>query len=116
MNVYGPTFYRQLGLGTKVFVYSTIGQAVGVVTSIIGILVIDKIGRRPPVITGAVLLFVCNILIGSLGPKTPNISQTEQGVVIASIILLLSGLKLSFQSCGCKLIPLDAPSSTSAGL
>lgn len=85
-----------------VFVYSTIGQGVGVIAAILGILVIDKIGRRPPVITGATLLLVCNILIGSLGPKSPNISQTEQGVVIASIILLLSGLKLSFQSCACK--------------
>jgi len=99
VNVYGPTFYRQLGLGNLVFVYSTIGQGVGIVTSIIGILVIDKLGRRPPLITGVTILLVCNILIGSLGPKR-NLNSTEQGVVIASIMLLLSGLKLSFQLCG----------------
>jgi MFS family permease len=84
-----------------IFIYQTIGQGVGVVVSGIGIALVDKIGRRPLLITGVLILLICNILIGSLGPKVPNITQTEQGVVIASIILLLSGLKLSFQLNGC---------------
>ena len=100
-NVYGPTFYRSLGLGPQLFSYQTVGQAVGVVASLIGILLIDRIGRRPPILFGASMLLVCNILIGSLGPQQ-NLSSAGQGVVIASIMLLLSGLKLSFQCGACK--------------
>jgi uncharacterized membrane protein YjjP (DUF1212 family) len=83
-------------------VYQTIGQSVGVIASLIAILLIDKIGRRPPVLFGACLLFVCNIIIGSFGPRT-NLTDTQEGVVIASIMLLLSGLKLSFQCSACEL-------------
>lgn len=101
-NVYGPTFYRELGFGNdRLFAFQTIGQSIGVVASIIGIVLIDKIGRRPPVLFGACLLFVCNILIGSLGSKQ-DITTTQEGVIIASIMLLLSGLKLSFQLSSCK--------------
>lgn len=118
-NVYGPTFYQQLGLGPELFTYQTVGQGVGIAVSIIGIILIDRIGRRPPILFGACMLFVCNILIGTLGPKTPNISKTEQGVVIASIMLLLSGLKLSFQcgACECLSPPLVHPAcSCQSGL
>jgi len=96
VNVYGPTFYRQMGLGSKVFVYATLGQGIGIVSTIIAILLIDKLGRRLPIITGATMLVVCNVLIGTLGPK-PNITAVEQNVVVASLILLLSGVKISFQ-------------------
>jgi SP family sugar:H+ symporter-like MFS transporter len=101
VNVYGPTFYRQMGLGSKVFVYATLGQGIGIVSTIIAILLIDKLGRRLPIITGASILVVCNILIGTLGPK-PNITQVEQNVVVASLILLLSGVKISFQCNACE--------------
>lgn len=106
-NVYGPTFYRSLGLGPQLFSYQTVGQAVGVVASLIGILLIDRIGRRPPILFGASMLLVCNILIGSLGPQQ-SLSSAGQGVVIASIMLLLSGLKLSFQCGACKLTSLES--------
>ena len=115
-NVYGPTFYQQLGLGPELFTYQTVGQGVGIAVSIIGIILIDRIGRRPPILFGACMLFVCNILIGTLGPKTPNISKTEQGVVIASIMLLLSGLKLSFQCGACECILLFILPASISGL
>jgi hypothetical protein len=47
------------------------------------------------------MLVVCNILIGSLGAKE-NITKVEEGVVVASLILLLSGVKISFQCCSCE--------------
>lgn len=47
------------------------------------------------------MLVVCNVLIGTLGPK-PNITAVEQNVVVASLILLLSGVKISFQCNACK--------------
>jgi hypothetical protein len=86
--------------------YQTVGQAIGVVWSLAAILVIDIIGRRPLFIFGALMLVVCNVIIGSIGPKTPNLTSAEEGAVVASIMLLLSGTKISFQMGACKsLIP-----------
>lgn len=81
--------------------YQTVGQAIGVVWSLAAILVIDIIGRRPLFIFGALMLVVCNVIIGSIGPKTPNLTSAEEGVVVASIMLLLSGTKISFQMGAC---------------
>jgi hypothetical protein len=85
------------------FVYQTVGQAIGVVLSLAAILLLDTLGRRPIIIFGACLLVVCNLIIGSIGPKG-NYTSAEEGVVVASIMLLLSGTKISFQMAACKSI------------
>lgn len=106
-NVYGPTFYRQIGFGDDLFVYQTVGQAIGVVLSLAAIILIDVLGRRPVIIFGALMLVVCNIIIGSIGPKD-TITAAEEGAVVASIMLLLSGTKISFQMAACEF---DTPDS-----
>lgn len=102
-NVYGPTFYRQIGFGDDLFMYQTVGQAIGVVFSLGAIILIDIIGRRPLIIFGALMLVVCNVIIGSIGPKQ-NITSAEEGAVVASIMLLLSGTKISFQMGACEFV------------
>jgi len=47
------------------------------------------------------MLVVCNVIIGSIGPKS-TYTSAEEGVVVASIMLLLSGTKISFQMAACK--------------
>jgi len=46
------------------------------------------------------MLVVCNVIIGSIGPKS-TYTSAEEGVVVASIMLLLSGTKISFQMAAC---------------
>lgn len=100
-NVYGPTFYRQIGFGDDLFVYQTVGQAIGVFLSLAAILLLDVVGRRPIILFGAAMLVVCNVIIGAIGPKS-TYTSAEEGVVVASIMLLLSGTKISFQMASCK--------------
>jgi len=83
-----------------------VGQAIGVVLSLAAILLLDVLGRRPIIIFGAMMLVVCNFIIGSIGPKT-SYTSAEEGVVVASIMLLLSGTKISFQMAACKHVPLS---------
>lgn len=100
-NVYGPTFYRQIGFGDDLFVYQTVGQAMGVVSSLAAILLLDVLGRRPIILFGCFMLVVCNVIIGAIGPKS-TYTSAEEGVVVASIMLLLSGMKVSFQMASCQ--------------
>lgn len=81
--------------------YQTVGQAIGVVLSLAAILLLDILGRRPIILFGALMLVVCNIIIGAIGPKS-TYTSAEEGVVVASIMLLLSGTKVSFQMASCQ--------------
>lgn len=115
-----------MGLGAQAFTYALTGQGVAIASTIIGILLTDKFGRRPPVITGSGMSFfqlipcfphswrrsadlyepvftvVCNFIVGGLGSRE-NLSTAEINLVVASLILLLSAVKVSFQcnSCTC---------------
>jgi SP family sugar:H+ symporter-like MFS transporter len=46
---YGPRFYATVGLGAQAFTYGLIMGACGVVACFIGMILIDKLGRRPMV-------------------------------------------------------------------
>nr|XP_018265101.1 uncharacterized protein I303_03284 [Kwoniella dejecticola CBS 10117]OBR87259.1 hypothetical protein I303_03284 [Kwoniella dejecticola CBS 10117] len=86
VNIYGPT-------GKMAFTYSVIAQACGIVATIVGIVVIDHFGRRPPIILGSFVCIIFNALIAGLGSKK-NPSVTEGHAVIASTVMVLVGSKM----------------------
>lgn len=88
---YGPTFYRQVGLGEMAFAYAAINNGVSVVTAIIGMLALDAFGRRDVTFWGNLIqaLFLC--LIGGLGSKT-NRTQADTDGMVASFILYAAAL------------------------
>ncbi|OQU94908.1 hypothetical protein CLAIMM_01191 isoform 2 [Cladophialophora immunda] len=94
VNSYGPTFFKQIGLGSAAFTYSLVAQACGVAGALICILVVDRVGRRPILITGQALAALFNFLVAGYGSKLHP--TTAQGnLVIASIILLFTACKFS---------------------
>lgn len=97
VNSYGPTFFKQMGLGSSSFTYSFVAQAAGVAGAIITMLIVDKVGRRPILISGLTLAALFNFLVAGVGakadPSTPQIN-----LVIASIILLNFSCKYSINT------------------
>ncbi|CZR58239.1 uncharacterized protein PAC_08130 [Phialocephala subalpina] len=83
---YGPTFYKQVGLGKYAFAYAAINNGVSVVTAIIGMVILDTFGRRSVTFWGCLIqsLFLC--LIGDLGSKAHRTGSETNGMV-ASFIL-----------------------------
>ncbi|KAL4967226.1 general substrate transporter [Aspergillus stella-maris] len=83
---YGPTFYKQVGLGDKAFAYAAINNGVSVVTALVGMYLFDVFGRRDLTFHGCwgQALFLC--LIGGLGAKS-NRSTSDTNGMIASFIL-----------------------------
>lgn len=94
VNSYGPTFFKQMGLGSKSFTYSFIAQAAGVAGALIGMLIVDRVGRRPILICGLSLAALFNFLVAGVGSK-PDLSSSQINLVIASIILLNFSCKIS---------------------
>lgn len=88
---YGPTFYKQVGLGSMAFAYAAINNGVSVVTAIIGMLALDAFGRREVTFWGNIIqaFFLC--LIGGLGSKA-NRTESETSGMVASFILYAAAL------------------------
>ena len=66
-NSYGPTIFRQLGfIGTRnaLFANGVYGCVRFVFTVIFGLFVVDKIGRRRPLIFGCIFLSSCLFFVG----------------------------------------------------
>ncbi|MDO6641661.1 MFS transporter [Shewanella sp. 5_MG-2023] len=89
---YAPTVFEQLGIGTDAaFFQATILGLVSIVFTVIAILLIDKVGRRPLVIYGlglaTVSLFACYLGFANavylLSPEV--IQQLHQSLNIADI-------------------------------
>ena len=86
--------------GDMAFTYTVIGTTCAVVATIIAIVVTDKIGRRPPLILGAIGLILFNFLVAGLG-STKHKTTAGNNTVIASIIMLLCSSKM-FQTVACE--------------
>ncbi|XP_023552137.1 hexose carrier protein HEX6 [Cucurbita pepo subsp. pepo] len=64
---YAPVLFRTIGLGESASLFSAIMTgAVGLVTTFISMLVVDKLGRRALFIAGGVQMFVSQIIVGAL--------------------------------------------------
>lgn len=83
-----------MGLGSSAFTYSFLAQVAGFVGALIACLVVDRVGRRPLLISGMFLAAFFNFLIAGLGTKA-NQTTAEMNMVIAALILLSTSVKYS---------------------
>lgn len=64
---YAPVLFRTIGLGESASLFSAIMTgAVGLVTTFISMLVVDKLGRRVLFIAGGLQMFVSQVIVGGL--------------------------------------------------
>lgn len=85
---YGPRFYKTVGLSKNAFQYTVGGACCGFAGCLIGTLVIDRIGRRPLLLTGAIGQAVCLFIIAGIGlDKTP--SSNAAHTLVAAVMLFL---------------------------
>ncbi|KAF3764346.1 general substrate transporter [Cryphonectria parasitica EP155] len=94
VNSYGPTFFKQMGYGDLSFTYSFLATVAGCIAATIGMLFVDKVGRRPLMISGMFFAALFNFIIAGIGTKE-TLSKAETNAVIASLILLNVSCKYS---------------------
>jgi len=83
VNYYSPIIFEQLGFsGTKNSLFATgiYGTCKFVCTLIFGFFVVDKVGRRLPLIVGSIVLSLCLFYIGgyltAIGPRDVDAGRT----------------------------------------
>lgn len=97
---YGTTIFASVGLPNP-YVTSIILGAVNFGTTFPGLYIVERFGRRPALITGALWMFMCFMVFASLGhfALDQNAPQTTQGVGYAMIIfacLFIAGFAMTW--------------------
>lgn len=114
VNYYSPRIFKQLGFkGTKNSLFATgiYGTVKFVGTLIFGFFMVDRVGRRLPLIVGSIGLSLCLIYIGgyltAMGPRdgTQPIAKGDYTAIVA-IFLYATWYCFGWNSVPCEISPL----------
>ncbi|RFU30325.1 hypothetical protein B7463_g6033, partial [Scytalidium lignicola] len=85
---FGTTFFQQLGTIKNPFLMSLITTLVNVCSTPISFYIIEKYGRRPIMIYGALGMFICEFIVGIIGVTAGRESQHDNSAVSAMIAII----------------------------
>ncbi|KAJ8537119.1 hypothetical protein K7X08_035520 [Anisodus acutangulus] len=102
---YAPILFRTIGLGESAALLSAIVTgAVGIATTAMSMLIVDKVGRRGLLIFGCIEMFVTQLIVGgSMGAKLGDHGGLSKGwafVILVLICVYVAGFGLSWGPLG----------------
>ncbi|KAI3458327.1 hypothetical protein Pfo_014990 [Paulownia fortunei] len=89
---YAPILFRTIGFGESASLMSSVMTGVvGIITTFISMIIVDKVGRRFLLITGGILMLVSQMVVGAImAAKLGNHSGLSKGY--ADLVLVLIGI------------------------
>lgn len=84
---YGTSFFKNSGISNG-FIVTVITNVVNVCSTFPGLYLVEKWGRRPLLLFGAIGMFVCQMIIASVGTALPG-SQVANKVLIAFVCIYI---------------------------
>lgn len=85
---FGTTFFQDLGTDTNPFLLSMITTIVNVCSTPISFWTMEKIGRRPLLLWGALGMVICQFIVAIIGTVLPD-NQTAIAAMIAFICIYI---------------------------
>lgn len=82
---YGTTFFQQVGLSNS-FLISIITNVVNVCSTPISFWAIERLGRRPLLIGGALGMLVCQFIVAIVGVAAPD--SNAQGICLIVFVCI----------------------------
>lgn len=93
---YAPTIMEATGLGASVSILATLGVGiVNVLFTIVALLIIDRVGRKPLLLTGLVGLAISLLILGA-GYALPGLSGAVAIVTFIGLVLYIASFAASF--------------------
>ena len=84
---YAATFYVQQGLGAMSFTYNMIGQSMGILGCLVGVILFDITGRRPLLVYGSVVCTFLLFLASGIRGSTSNPGQQVTHTMISCFLI-----------------------------
>ncbi|WVW86933.1 hypothetical protein I302_108989 [Kwoniella bestiolae CBS 10118] len=104
-NVYGPSFYRAMGLNNEdIFTYTILIPVVGLAGCTIAVCLTDIVGRRPLTYIGAALAVLFSALIAAIGSDPSSSTDAVKSNVVVASVMLLNGVCKFGVSSQCYLV------------
>ncbi|XP_057778549.1 hexose carrier protein HEX6-like [Salvia miltiorrhiza] len=105
IGFYSPILFRTLGLGESASLLSTLMTGVvGSTTTLIAIVIVDKVGRRFLFMLGGAVMFVCYVGVGGImAAKLGDHNELSKGyayMVLALVSLYVAGFGVSWGPLG----------------
>ncbi|PHU17039.1 Sugar transport protein 7 [Capsicum chinense] len=102
---YAPVLFRTIGLGESAALLSAVVTgAVGIATTALSMLIVDKVGRRGLLIFGGIQMFVTQMIVGGLiGTNLGDhggVSKAIAFVILVMIGIYIAGFGLSWGPLG----------------
>jgi len=88
---FGTTFFQNAVPGTNPFLFSVASNVVNVVTTIPGMYMMERVGRRNLLIWGAVWMCVCELIVAIVGTALPNTNQSAGKALVAFVCIYIAG-------------------------
>ncbi|XP_019191536.1 PREDICTED: hexose carrier protein HEX6-like isoform X1 [Ipomoea nil] len=87
---YAPVLFRTIGLGESASLMSAVVTgAVGLFTTFVSMLIVDKLGRRRVLIIGGILMFVTQMAVGGvMAAKLGNHGGLTKGWAVVVLLLI----------------------------
>jgi SP family sugar:H+ symporter-like MFS transporter len=99
---YGTTFFLQAGI-TDAFLIQIIADLVNTVMTIVGVQLIDRVGRRRLLLIGALGMCLCEFIVaivgvtvGNVNPVTQAVNKPAQKVLIAFVCIYIAFYAISW--------------------
>ncbi|KAL2921121.1 Hexose carrier protein HEX6 [Bienertia sinuspersici] len=105
ISFYAPILFRTLGLGESASLLSAvITGVVGICSTFLSMLIVDKCGRRALLIFGGALMFICQLAIGVILARQlgdhGGISKEYAYLVLVLICIYVAGFGVSWGPLG----------------
>ncbi|XP_017248708.1 hexose carrier protein HEX6 isoform X1 [Daucus carota subsp. sativus] len=105
ISFYAPILFRTIGLGESASLMSAVVTgSVGIVTTFLSMLSVDKLGRRTLFMSGGIIMFVSQIMVGAvLAAKLGDAGGISKGwsyIVLILICMYVAGFGWSWGPLG----------------
>ncbi|PWN38467.1 putative monosaccharide transporter [Meira miltonrushii] len=87
---YGVTFFKSTGAKNP-FIFSIISNVVNVCSTVPGMWMMERVGRRPLFIYGAVWMFVSQLIVAAVGTAEPISNRPAQAAAVAFVCIYIAG-------------------------
>lgn len=88
---YGTKFFKSALPGTNPFVFSVISNVVNVVTTVPGMYMMERLGRRKLLIWGAVWMCICELIVAVVGTAVPVKNLAGGKTAVAFVCIYIAG-------------------------
>ncbi|KAJ3377543.1 hypothetical protein HDU84_008529, partial [Entophlyctis sp. JEL0112] len=86
---YGTTFFKQAGFSNS-FTISMVTSSVNMLATIPSFYLIEKLGRRPLLFWGAVIMCVCEFIVAIVGVAVGSDNQSAQTVLVVFVCIYIA--------------------------